>query len=264
MNKQTKKASAARRGNGGGPNKSFYLIIIAVIILGGAGLVLAGMNRAEVLGPMSLADTEVAADAGVGISEGSEDAPATLVEFSDYQCPHCASFNGFTGKLLRQNYVSTGMLRWTVYEYPLEHFPNAIPAAMAARCAGDQGHFWEMRNLLFGNQREWATQGNPTKTFQGYASGMGLDKKQFASCLSDRGHLAEIMSARKYGESLGVSSTPTLFFNGQRVTVPSYEALEEQILQAAAERAAGEADEAGAAGENAASAAESGASDPGS
>jgi protein-disulfide isomerase len=242
VSKQTKKAKS-RPGNSGGVNKSFYLIIPAVVALGGVGLLLAGMNREKDLGPISLADTEVVADPGVGISEGPEDAPAILVEFSDYQCPHCASFNGFAAKLLRQNYVSNGMLRWTVYEFPLDHFANAIPAAIAARCAGDQGRFWEMRDMLFGNQREWAVQGNPRKTFAGYATDMGLDKKQFASCLSDREHLAEIAAAKKYGESLGVSSTPTLFFNGQRVAVPTYEALEEQIMQAVADQAAAAAGE---------------------
>ena len=193
MNKQTKKTAAATRGGGG--NKSFYLIIAAIVVLGGAGLVIAGMNRDEVMGPMSLADTEVEADPGVGISEGAPDAPATLVEFSDYQCPHCASFNGFTGRLLRQNYVSNGMLRWTVYEFPLEHFQNAIPAALAARCAGDQDRFWEMRDMLFANQRQWATQSNPRRTFEGYAADIGLDKNQFSACYSDRTHLAAIMSA---------------------------------------------------------------------
>ena len=235
MSKQTRKP---KPGGGGGVSKSFYLIIIAVIVLGGAGLLLAGMNRDEALGPMSLADTEVEANPGVGVSEGAADAPAILVEFSDYQCPHCAAFNGFAGRLLRQNYVSNGMLRWTVYEFPLEHFANAIPAAIAARCAGDQGRFWEMRDMLFGNQREWATQGNPKKTFEGYATELGLDKKQFASCFNGREHLAEIMSAKKYGENQGVSGTPTLFFNGRRVSAASYEAIEELILAAAAERAA--------------------------
>lgn len=243
MSKQTKKA---KTGNGGGVNKTFYLIIVAVVVLGGAGLVLAGMNRDEGPGPMSLTDTVVEADAGVGLAEGAENAPVTLVEFADYQCPACAQFNGFTGKLLRQNYVSNGTLRWVVYEFPLDSHPNAVPAALAGRCAGDQDRFWEMRDLLFASQRKWGTEGNPNKTFEGYAAEMGLDKKQFASCLTNREHLAEIMSAKKYGESLGVNSTPTLFLDGQPVplTRRSYEALEEQITQLAAAKAAEAAGEA--------------------
>ncbi len=239
MSKQTKKANP-RSGKSAGESKTFYMIVIAVVVLGGAGLLLGGMNRDKDAGPMSLADTEVDADAGVGVSEGAEDAPAVLVEFSDYQCPACASFNGFTGKLLRQNYVSNGMLRWTVYEFPLEHFANAIPAALAGRCAGDQGRFWAMRDMLFANQREWATEGRPKRRFEDYANQLGLDKKQFSDCLSNREHLAEIMSAKKYGESQGVSATPTLFFNGQRLTgtETSYEAIEEAIRQAAADKAA--------------------------
>lgn len=242
MNKQTKRAAAK---GSSGASKSFYLIVLAVIVLGGAGLVIAGMNRDDAVGPMSLADTEVEADPGVGLSEGAEDAPATLVEFSDYQCPHCATFNGFTGKLLRQNYVSNGMLRWTVYEFPLEHFANAIPSALAARCAGDQGRFFEMRDMLFANQRDWATEGNPKRKFEGYASELGLDRRQFGACYDDRTHLATIMSAKKYGESLGVSGTPTLFFNGRRIldVETSYEAIEEAIRQAAADKAAREAGE---------------------
>jgi len=259
VSKQTNRAKA-RPASGGGPNKAFYLIIVGVIVLGAAGLVLAGMNGNEDVGPLSLADTEVAADAGVGVSEGSADAPAVLVEFSDYQCPHCANFNGFTGKLLRQNYVSSGMLRWTAYEYPLEHFANAIPAAIAGRCAGDQGRFWEMRDMLFGNQREWAVESNPKKTFEGYASDLGLDRKQFSSCLSDREHLAEIMSAKKYGENQGVTGTPTFFLNGRRLAVPgagAYEFFEEQIQQAAADQAAAAAGATGASAAEGAADAES-------
>jgi len=239
VSKQTKKA--ATQGKSGGANKAFYLIIVGVVVLGGAALVLAGMNRdAAVPGPMSLADTEVQADAGVGLAEGAADAPATLVEFADYQCPACAQFNGFTGKLLRQNYVSNGMLRWVVYEFPLDTHPNAVPAAIAGRCAGDQGRFWQMRDLLFASQREWYAESSPNRTFESYADDLGLDRKQFAACLSNREHLAEIMSAKKYGESLGVNSTPTLFMNGQPIplTRRSYEALEEQIKALAAHAAA--------------------------
>lgn len=250
MSKHSKKAPAAK---GSGPNKIFYLIIAAVVVLGGAGLVLAGVNRDEGLDPMSLTDTVVEADAAVGVAEGALDAPATLVEFSDYQCPHCAAFNGFTAKLLRQNYVSNGMLRWVVYEFPLDQFPNAIPAAIAGRCARDQGKFFEMRDLLFGSQQEWRSERSPNGKFERYAAELGLDRKEFASCLKDREHLAEIMAARKYGQSLGVSSTPTLFFNGRHVTEPTYEALEERIIEASAEKAAGTQDAATGAAEGAGS-----------
>jgi protein-disulfide isomerase len=134
------------------------------------------------------------------------------------------------------------MLRWVVYEFPLDNHPNAVPAAIAGRCAGDQDRFWQMRDLLFARQQEWYAESSPNRTFEGYADQLGLDRKQFATCLSDREHLAEIMSAKKYGESLGVNSTPTLFMNGQPIplTRRSYEALEEQIKALVAQAAAAE------------------------
>ncbi len=248
MSKQQARRAAHGGGQsrGGGAGKLFYIIIAVVIVLGGGWLLMASVGPESEPPPMSLTATEVEADAGVGIAEGPANAPATLVEFADYQCPHCARFNGFAGKLLRQNYVDgKGLLRWVVYEFPLDHFQNAIPAAIAARCAGDQGRFWEMRNLLFAHQQAWATERSPNRKFEDYAGQLGLDKGAFADCVDQRLHLSEIMAAKKYGESLGVSSTPTLFFNGKPLTVnPTYENLEALILEAAAATGEGPAPDA--------------------
>ena len=82
---------------------------------------------------------------------GSEKAPLTIVEFTDYQCPYCQRFHLTTFTALKEKYIDSGVARFYSRDLPLEMHRNALRAAEAARCAGEQGHFWEMRNLLQSN-----------------------------------------------------------------------------------------------------------------
>src|SRR5665647_213785 len=86
---------------------------------------------------------------------GKSDAPLTMVEFTDYQCPFCGRFEATTFPEIKKNYIDTGKLRLIMRDMPLEGLhPFAMKAAQAVHCAGDQGKFWEMKDLLFKNQNK--------------------------------------------------------------------------------------------------------------
>src|SRR5256884_5259358 len=90
-------------------------------------------------------------------SLGRADAPVTLVEFSDFQCPFCGRFFATTLPALKQDYIDTGKLRYVFRDFPLDQLhPNARNAAAAAHCAGEQGKYWDMHDVLFQNQRALA------------------------------------------------------------------------------------------------------------
>lgn len=209
----------------GGGNRMFYLVVGAIVVAGIVWLLVARGGGAGSVADLptpeefqSLA-TEVEADASVGIPHGPESAPVEILEFVDYSCPACGRFAGFAGKLLRQNYVETAdaPVRWVLYDYVLGSFPNSVPAAIAARCAGDQGRYWPMHDLLFSQQTSWYTSSSPGDVFADIASQVGLDMGAWRECVSEGRHLEEIAASRKYGEQMGVSSTPTLFLNGRRL-----------------------------------------------
>ncbi len=198
----------------------------------------------------------VAADSTAGVPIGRDDAPVIIWEFVDYQCPHCAQFSSFTGRLIRQNYVDNGgPVRWVMYDYVIGSFPHSIPAALAARCAGEQGQYWPMHDVVLARQNRWAVGDRPAPVFREFAQELGLDMDAYDACMSDRRHLTAIAAARKYGDQLGVNSTPTIFLNGRRLEVPetSYEGIE-ALIQAAVDSATAGAEpvEAESAGEDAA------------
>jgi protein-disulfide isomerase len=169
-----------------------------------------------------------------GTPLGAEDAPAVIMEFADYLCQHCRQFNSLSGKLLRQNYAFSGSLKWISFDFPL--WPESWAPAMAAQCAKRQGKYWEMKDLLFARVDSWGREGNPNRKFIDYARDLGLDAGAFKSCVDGQETVAEVQAIKAYGESLGISSTPTLFFNGEHVTGQdmNYGSLEEQIKATAA------------------------------
>ena len=114
---------------------------------------------------------------------GAADAPVTVVEFTDYQCPFCKRFIQTTFPLLKRDFIDTGKVRWIVRDLPLGFHPNANKAAQAAHCAGDQGKFWEMRDTLFRNNANLGIEQLP-----GYAREIGLDGDAFDACLSSDRH----------------------------------------------------------------------------
>lgn len=154
---------------------------------------------------------------------GPENAPITLVEFSDLQCPFCQRFHPTVQRLL-QEYPNK--VRWVYRHYPLTQIhPEAQPAAEAAECAGKQGKFWEYVDSLFNNQQSLAASYYPE-----LAKNLKLNVSKFSACLKDGGGKAKIAADVAEGNRIGVNGTPTSYLNGQQVAgAQPYETVKAQV-----------------------------------
>lgn len=143
-----------------------------------------------------------------GVSHGSQMATVTIVEFSDYECPHCAR----AVPLLRQiERDFEGRVRIVHMNFPLSGHIHAMPAARAALAAGRQGKFWEMHYLLFENQRHLEP-----SDLERYATQLGLDLARFRADMNAPEIEAQIQQTRREGERLDISGTPTIYINNRR------------------------------------------------
>jgi protein-disulfide isomerase len=143
-------------------------------------------------------------------SRGPKDAPITIVEFSDYQCPYCARGEESITQVL-QKYGDK--VRVVYRDYPLSFHQNAEIAAIGAECAEEQGKFWEMHGAMFANQQKLAA-ADLVET----AAGIGLNKDEFKACLDSGKYREEVQKDFKEGASYGVTGTPAFFINGVMVT----------------------------------------------
>lgn len=175
-------------------------------------------------------------------SLGAADAPVTVVEFTDFQCPYCSRHNDQTLPQLIENYVNTGKVRYVFKDFPLTSIhPEAMLAAEAARCAGDQGVYVEMHHRLFSGQGEWSGQPNAADVFAGYAAELGLDATSFSECLESGIHEAAVTADIEEAIGLGVNGTPAFFLNGQFLSgAQPYGVFEQAIEQLLAEGESGE------------------------
>jgi protein-disulfide isomerase len=144
---------------------------------------------------------------GDGPSLGKPDAPVTLVEFSDYECPFCGRFFNQTFAALKAQYIDTGKVRYVFRDFPLDQLhAQARKAAEAAHCAGDQRKYWEMHDTMFKNQRTLKVE-----HLKGFASELGLDVTAFNSCLDEGKYAAAVSQHHAAGSELGVTGTPAFF-----------------------------------------------------
>jgi len=140
-----------------------------------------------------------------GFSLGSSDAPVTIVEFTDYQCPFCRQFHNTTFSELRKKYVDTGLARFVIRDFPLsEVHADAMRAAETAHCAGDQGQFLAMHDLLFADPNKLSESGLVDN-----AQSLKLDMAAFRSCLEAGKRKAEIQNDLQVASSLQINGTPS-------------------------------------------------------
>ncbi len=139
---------------------------------------------------------------------GPEDAPVVIIEFSDYQCPYCGRFHTTTYQRLKEVYGDR--IRFVYRDFPLTQIhPEALPAAIAANCAGEQGEYWAFHDKLFQNQANLSADAYLT-----FAQELGLDMDAFRACLEDPAQKEEVLADQAYAAQLGVTGTPTFFING--------------------------------------------------
>jgi protein-disulfide isomerase len=173
-------------------------------------------------------------------TKGKADAPVTMVEFADFQCPFCSRFASDTLQQLVKNYVDTGKIKFVYKEYSLPFHSNSQPAAMAAECANEQGKFWPMHDKLYTTQTTWENQDAATvkKTFKEYGVSLGLNAASFNSCLDSNKYSDKIQKQISEGSQYGVSGTPTFYIGNQKSgytqivgaqPLPSFEQLIKQV-----------------------------------
>ncbi len=139
--------------------------------------------------------------------KGAKNAPLTLVEFSDYQCPFCSRHARDTLPQIDKEYVSTGKLRYVFRDFPIESIhKEAFKASEATHCAGEQGKYWEMHDRLFANQRALAQ-----SDLVQYAEAILVASAPFLTCLESGKYSEGIKKDMADGQQLGVAGTPTFF-----------------------------------------------------
>jgi protein-disulfide isomerase len=154
--------------------------------------------------PAASAADPIAGLQGDGRVLGSADAPVTIIEFTDLQCPYCALFARDTWPRLRKEYVDTGKVRFATRDLPLRFHDFALPAAVAARCAGAQGKYWQYREALFAAQ---STLGS--EPYDALAASLGLDAPRFAACRADPATLESVKADAALAAANGITGTPT-------------------------------------------------------
>ena len=135
-------------------------------------------------------------------SMGKSDVPLVLVEFSDYECPFCARFNAEVLKQVKREYIDTGRLRFVYKDFPLPFHQNAMKASMAARCAGEEGRYWEMHDALLESQQNLGD-------VDGFVKRTGLNAATFNECMKSRKYENAVQMDLNDGRELGINGTPT-------------------------------------------------------
>lgn len=151
---------------------------------------------------------------------GDPNAPITIIEFSDFQCPFCARFHDQTLPSLLDEYIEAGKVKFVYRDFPIQSLhPNALAAAVAAECANEQGEYWKYHDTLFENQNSWAKLDSNTvlATFSQYAQDIGLEIDQFNSCLGTGKYLQEIQNDLNDGRKYDVTGTPGFFIGNDEI-----------------------------------------------
>ncbi len=163
---------------------------------------------------------------------GATSSPVILIEYSDFQCPACAAYFPMVEKMVSEN---ADKLTFVYRHFPLtQQHPNAIPSAKAAEAAGKQGKFWEMYELLFINQKNWAESKTAKIIFESYAKDLKLDMEKYAIDLESKETTDKITADQKSGYKAKVDSTPTFYINGQKIKNPQNNEQFKKLIEDAA------------------------------
>ncbi|NDJ55126.1 MAG: thioredoxin domain-containing protein [Chloroflexi bacterium] len=187
-------------------------VIAATVIPGGQ----AAAVSIDYSGLEQSIDREYGAGA-IGFSLGDPNAPVTLVEYSDFSCPHCNDLSEAVHQLI-EDYVRDGQLRIVYKPVAFVNPTTSTPAARAAVCAAEQGVFWEYHDVLWGIfRRNGPNAYTPAIMTREFAELSGVSEAEFEACYSSPETIAEIEAVLRETQTIGVTGTPTLFVNGQTV-----------------------------------------------
>jgi protein-disulfide isomerase len=215
---------------------------LIAVVAGLAVVVTVGLILAGSLVRRGGNDTAAIAASNVPVTErtkGDLNAPVTIVEYADLQCPVCARFSQTIEPQLVEKYVATGIAK-IEYRYFAFLGRESQRAAEACECAGEQGQFFPYRDALYANQRGENRGAFSDDNLRRIASSVGLDTDAFNACLQS-GRGAETVTAQTAeGKALGVQATPTFFINGSKLEGLAPLATYEQLIEQAARTATGQ------------------------
>jgi protein-disulfide isomerase len=229
--------------------KGFYLLLGAVALLGAAFLYY--QTRAADAPPAVSIDPNVPLPEAEGYLLGSPDAPLTVVEYADFECPVCAYFATITEPDIRKRLVETGQISLRYMHYHIPSHPNTWAASHAAACANEQGKFWEMHDAIYAAQDRWA--GTATRKPKGVlkelATQVGVDVGQWESCFDSQKYQTQLMANQRDAEQRGVGGTPTFIIGqkmiGRNMSYDEFKAYVDTALAAAGARAPNDSVKAG-------------------
>ena len=207
-----------------------FLWVIAVLIIGGTVFALAMLPKKET-GPNDRNNqiVELPAVSDTDWMAGNKESSVTLIEYGDFQCPACAAYHPLVKKMLEENGQE---FKFVYRHFPLRQHAQAKDAAYAVEAAGRQGKFWEMYDIVYTRQNDWAGKTNAKDIFLGYANTLGLNSGQF---VLDRGS-SEIKDRVEKdtadGLKAGINSTPSFFLNDKKIQPRNYDEFVNFIKQA--------------------------------
>lgn len=157
---------------------------------------------------------------------GDSGARVAIIEYADFECPYCGEYERKTFPQILSDYIQTGKVKYFYRDLPLPMHARALPAARAARCAGDQGKYWEMHDSLFAKQNALSA-----PALLDRAQTLGLDRAKFSECQSSEKYTTDIQKSVSDAQKMGIDGTPTFFLG---VVEPSGDVTVEKRLQGAA------------------------------
>jgi protein-disulfide isomerase len=214
------------------------IVVAGLVAIGYAMFGNGGGSAATELVELDIESTQELYEQATPVQLGAEDAPVKIVEFADFQCPGCGAFSLQVRPRIMP-YIESGLAQLAFYDFPLGgNYVHSFLAARAARCGGAQeltttepgGAYWAYHDKLFAEQASWSRERDVVDHFIRYGGEIGLDEGELASCIrSDR--YADVVTAnRVLGEQLGVSSTPTVLVNNQRVGGRSIQDMSDNLV----------------------------------
>ncbi|WP_312170925.1 thioredoxin domain-containing protein [Microbacterium sp.] len=208
------------------PVKATLIAIAAAVVLAIVGILYAMSQSTTVTAPPEGEKLQTVRTDSHVLDEGGPDA-VTVVEFLDFECEACGAFYPIVEDL-REQYA--GDITYVVRYFPLPGHINSTQAALAAEAAAQQDRFEDMYHRLFETQAQWGERSEETpEVFRGFAEDLGLDMEAYDAAVADPATLARVQADKSDGETLGVSSTPSFFIDGEPVVLEAWGDLEAAI-----------------------------------
>lgn len=194
-----------------------FYTILAVLAAVGAGLLLWLMNRSSGTSVPVAVAVQPSDTAGFsGYVLGSDTALVEIVEYADYQCPACQTFELLEFPYVRERLIQTGKVRFVYKDFPLDNIhPWARLAAHAAACANEQGRFWDLHEAIYRTQPDWSASRDAGSMFRRMVQDLGGDTGAYDECMRSLRHAGRIQAMAEQGARLGVNSTPTFLIDGR-------------------------------------------------